>query len=48
MTASSFQESHISQLPAIRLVQRLGHAYLRPEEAYAERRAKRRHELPGE
>jgi len=38
----SFQESHISQLPAIRLLQQLGYAYLSPEEAYAERRAKRR------
>lgn len=38
----SFQESHISQLPAIRLLQQLGYAYLSPEEVYAERRAKRR------
>jgi hypothetical protein len=38
----SFQEAHISQLPAIRLLQQLGYAYLSPEEVYAERRAKRR------
>jgi type I restriction enzyme R subunit len=40
-----FQESHISQLPAIRLLQQLGYAYLSPEEVYAERRAKLRHVL---
>jgi type I restriction enzyme R subunit len=38
----SFQEAHICQLPAIRLLQQLGYAYLSPEEAYAERRAKLR------
>ena len=38
----SFQEAHICQLPAIRLLQQLGYAYLSPEEVYAERRAKRR------
>ncbi len=41
----NFQEAHISQLPAIRLLQQLGYAYLSPEEVYAERRAKRRHVL---
>ena len=44
----SFQEAHISQVPAIRLLQQPGHAYLSPEEAYAERRTKRRHDLLGE
>ncbi len=42
---ASFQEAHISQLPAIRLLQQLGYAYLSPEEVYAERRAKLRHVL---
>ena len=41
----NFQESHISQLPAIRLLQQLGYAYLSPEEVYAERRTKLRHVL---
>jgi type I restriction enzyme R subunit len=41
----SFQESHISQIPAIRLLQQLGYIYLSPEEVYAERRAKQRHVL---
>jgi hypothetical protein len=35
-------------LPAIRLFQQLGHTYQSPEEVYAERRAKLRHELLGE
>jgi len=48
MSVPSFQEAHINPLPAIRLQQQLGDAYLRPEEAYAERRAKRRHDLLGE
>jgi type I restriction enzyme R subunit len=48
MAIPSFQEPHISQLPAIRLLQQLGYAYLSPEEVYAERRAKLRHELLGE
>ncbi len=41
----SFQEAHICQLPALRLLQQLGYAYLSPEEVYAERRAKLRHVL---
>lgn len=41
----SFQESHISQIPAIRLLQQLGYTYLSPEEVYAERRAKLGHVL---
>ena len=43
--APSFQESHISQIPAIRLLQQLGYIYLSPEEVYAERRAKQRYVL---
>ncbi|MFH1708135.1 MAG: HsdR family type I site-specific deoxyribonuclease [Planctomycetota bacterium] len=45
MNNPSFQESHISQIPAIRLLQQLGYAYLSPEEVYAERRAKLRYVL---
>jgi type I restriction enzyme R subunit len=41
----SFQESHISQIPAVRLLQQLGYSYLSPEEVYAERRAKLRYVL---
>ncbi len=48
MSVPSFQEAHISQFPAIRLPQQLGYAYLSPEEVYAERRAKLRHDLLGE
>ncbi len=43
--APSFQESHISQIPAIRLLQQLGYSYLSPEEVYAERRTKLRYVL---
>lgn len=43
--APSFQESHISQIPAVRLLQQLGYAYLSPEEIYAERRTKLRYVL---
>jgi hypothetical protein len=28
MTTPSFQESHISQIPAVRLLQQLGYGYL--------------------
>lgn len=45
MNNPSFQESHISQIPAIRLLQQLGYSYLSPEEVYAERRAKLRYVL---
>ena len=44
MTSSS-QKAQVSQLPAIRLLQQLGYAYLSPEEVYAERRTKLRHVL---
>ena len=45
MNNPSFQESHISQIPAVRLLQQLGYSYLSPEEVYAERRAKLRYVL---
>ncbi len=45
MNAPSFQEAHISQIPAVRLLQQLGYSYLSPEEVYAERRAKLRYVL---
>jgi type I restriction enzyme R subunit len=36
----SFQEDHISQIPALQLLQNLGYQYLRPQEVYLERRGK--------
>jgi type I restriction enzyme R subunit len=36
----SFQEDHISQIPAIQVLQRLGYTYLRPQEAFVERGGK--------
>lgn len=45
MTTPSFQEAHISQIPAIRTLQQLGYAYLSPEEVAVERRGKFRHAL---
>jgi type I restriction enzyme R subunit len=45
MSLPSFQEAHISQIPAIRLLQQLGYAYLSPEEVAVERRGKFRHVL---
>ncbi len=41
----SFQEAHISQIPAIQFLQKLGYRWISPEDAHAERRAKRRHVL---
>lgn len=40
MNTPSFQEAHISQIPAIQLLQQLGFSYLSPEEAAVERRGK--------
>lgn len=37
----SFLEDHISQIPALHLLQNLGYGYLRPDEALAERNGKR-------
>jgi hypothetical protein len=33
MKTPSFKEDHISQIPALQLLQNIGHAYLNPEEA---------------
>jgi type I restriction enzyme R subunit len=40
MNTPSFQEDHISQIPALQLLQNLGYAYLRPQEVHLERRGK--------
>jgi type I restriction enzyme R subunit len=41
MSASpSFQEDHISQVPALQLLQTLGFTYLRPQQVYLERKGK--------
>ena len=45
MSAPSFLEAHISQIPALRLLQQLGYTYLTPEEVAVERRGKLRHVL---
>lgn len=44
-TVPNFLESHISQIPAIQLLQRLGFSYLSPEEVAVERRGKLGHVL---
>src|SRR6185503_15936787 len=36
----SFQEDHISQVPALQLLQNLGYSYLRPQEVHLERKGK--------
>src|SRR5213075_1326623 len=36
----SFQEDHISQVPALQLLQNLGYTYLRPQEVHLERKGK--------
>src|SRR6266446_5090816 len=36
----SFQEDHASQVPALQLLQNLGFTYLRPQEAFLERKGK--------
>jgi type I restriction enzyme, R subunit len=36
----SLQEDHISQVPALQLLQNLGYTYLRPQEIYLERKGK--------
>ena len=40
MNTPLFQEDHISQVPALQLLQNLGYLYLRPQEVYLERRGK--------
>ncbi|MEC5127119.1 type I restriction endonuclease subunit R [Verrucomicrobiales bacterium BCK34] len=42
MAAPSYLESHISQIPALQLLQKLGFSYLTPEEVAVERRGKLR------
>ena len=41
----SFQEDHISQLPALMLLEKLGYTYLTPDEALAMRGGKTSNEL---
>jgi type I restriction enzyme R subunit len=40
MNTLSFQEDHVSQVPALQLLQNLGYTYLRPQEAFLERKGK--------
>jgi type I restriction enzyme R subunit len=40
MNTPSFQEDHISQVPALQLLQNLGYTYLRPQEVHLERKGK--------
>src|SRR5664280_3219680 len=45
MNTPSFQEDHISQVPALQLLQNLGFTYLRPQEVFVQRRCKPRNVL---
>src|SRR5436190_21911706 len=40
MNTPSFQEDHISQVPALQLLQNLGYVYLRPQEVHLERKGR--------
>ncbi len=40
LVTPSFLEDHISQIPALQLLQNMGYTYLRPAEAYLERKGK--------
>lgn len=40
MKTPSFQEDHISQVPALQLLQNLGYIYLRPQEIHLERKGR--------
>ncbi len=40
MNTPSFQEDHISQVPALQLLQNLGYTYLRPQEAILQRKGR--------
>src|SRR5438128_596962 len=40
MNTPNFLESHVSQIPAVQLLQQLGFSYLSPEEVAVERRGK--------
>ncbi len=41
MNTLSFQEDHISQVPALQLLQNLGYIYLRSQEVHLERKGRR-------
>jgi type I restriction enzyme R subunit len=45
MTTPSFLEDHLSQIPALHLLQNLGYSYLRPQEVHFERGGKLSHVL---
>lgn len=45
MTTPSFLEDHLSQIPALHLLQNLGYTYLRPQEVHFERGGKLSHVL---
>ena len=38
MNTPSFQEDHISQMPALQVLQNLGYTYLRPQEVILQRK----------
>ena len=40
MNKPSFQEDHVSQVPALQLLQNLGYTYLRPQEVFLEHKGK--------
>jgi len=40
MNKPSFQEDHVSQVPALQLLQNLGYTYLRPQEVFLQRKGK--------
>src|SRR5260221_1740202 len=40
MLRPSFQEDHVSQVPALQLLQALGYTYLRPQEVFLQRKGK--------
>ena len=40
MNTPLFQEQHVSQVPALQLLQNLGYTYLRPQEVFLERKGK--------
>ena len=40
MNLPNFLESHVSQIPAVQMLQQMGFAYLSPEEVAVERRGK--------
>ncbi len=40
MNTPSFQEDHVSQVPALQLLQNLGYTYLRPQEVFLQRKGR--------